>query len=170
MRCEGCAAGCDQCDANDQRVCLKCESKMLLHEGVCVSDCPTGFLSNYEEQFCYSLDSLDISLIPFPCLIIAIVLFFLSYVGYKQKRKHLLISNWIILMGMLVHGCLLSQMILNFKYGSSGIGIFLILVYLGFFATNIIHMVFHEKKVVQNDRLYSNWRNRPANIFSRRLM
>jgi len=100
-------------------------------------------------------------LIPFPSLLIAIVFFFLSYVGSKQKRKHLLISNWLVLMGILVHGCLLSQVVLNFKYGTSFYGMFIIIAYLSFLAANIIYTVMHVKKISNKDRLYSNWRNRP---------
>lgn len=85
-----------------------------MHLGNCVSDCPSGYLSDYEASYCYSLASLDVDLIPFPCLVLATLLFFLSYVGHKQKRKHIMIPNWIILMGFLVHGCLLSQLFLNF--------------------------------------------------------
>lgn len=56
---------------------------MMLYEGTCVSDCPKGYLSNYSASLCYPLSDLDIDLIPFPCLIIAMVFFFLSYVGSK---------------------------------------------------------------------------------------
>ena len=82
-RCEGCGSGCDECDANDQRICLKCESGLMMHLDACVSDCPRGYLSNYEASSCYPLSDLDIRLIPFPCLIIAAVFLFLSYVGDK---------------------------------------------------------------------------------------
>jgi NADH:ubiquinone oxidoreductase subunit 6 (subunit J) len=143
---------------------------MLLHLGTCVSACPEGYLSDYDASYCYSLASLDIRLIPFPCLLIAIVFFFLTYVGSKQKRKHILISNWLVLMGLLVHGCLLSQVILNFKYGTAFYGLFAIIAYLCYVAANIVYTVMHVKKISNKDRLYSNWRNRPQNIFARRLM
>jgi hypothetical protein len=55
---------------------------MMLKDS-CVSDCPKGYLSNYSGNFCYPLSDLDIRLIPFPCLIIAVLFFFLSYVGSK---------------------------------------------------------------------------------------
>ena len=82
-KCEGCGSGCDVCDENDQRICLQCESGLMLHLDACVSDCPKGYLSNYEASSCYPLSDLDIRLIPFPCLIIAAVFLFLSYVGDK---------------------------------------------------------------------------------------
>ena len=107
-KCEGCGSGCDVCDENDQRICLQCESGLMMHLDACVSDCPKGYLSNYEASSCYPLSDLDIRLIPFPCLLIACVFLFLSYVGDKQKRKHLFVPNWLILMALLEHGCLLS--------------------------------------------------------------
>jgi len=81
---------------------------MLKYNGSCVSVCPKDFIADYDDMECYSLSDLDISLLYFPCLIIAGTFFLLSYVGYKQKLKHLMIPNWLVLMGLLEHGCLLS--------------------------------------------------------------
>ena len=53
----------------------------MMMEDECVQDCPRGYLSNYDTNTCKSISDLDIALIPFPCLIIAMVMFFLSYVG-----------------------------------------------------------------------------------------
>ena len=142
----------------------------MLHLDACVDDCPKGYLSNYEASSCYPLSDLDIRLIPFPCLIIACVFLFLSYVGDKQKRKHLFIPNWLILMALLEHGCLLSQMILNFRFGTWKYGVFIILAWLAFVATNVAFVFIHYKKISKKDRLYNNWRNRPSNIWARRFM
>ncbi len=107
-RCEACGPGCAVCDEVDQGICLECEEDlMMLNEG-CVQDCPKGYLSNYSASECYPLSDLDIKLIPFPCCIIAIVMFFLSYVGSVNKIKHLMIPNWLVMMGFLEHGILLS--------------------------------------------------------------
>lgn len=54
-----------------------------MHEYDCVSDCPKGFLADYDAKNCYPLSDLDISLIPFPCLIITLTFFILSYVGKR---------------------------------------------------------------------------------------
>ena len=56
---------------------------MLMLEGNCVSVCPKGYIADYDVMKCKSLAELDISLIPFPCLIVAATFFILSYVGYK---------------------------------------------------------------------------------------
>ena len=136
----------------------------------CVSDCPSGWLSNYEANECYPLTDLDVKLIPFPCLIVMVILFFLSYVGSKQKRKHLLVPSWLVLMGILEHGCIISQIILNFKFGTWRYGAFLILAYAAFLATNISFVYCHKNKIVQKDRLYKSWRNQRSNLCARRMM
>ena len=136
----------------------------------CVSDCPSGWLSNYESSECYPLTDLDINLIPFPSLIIAGIFFFLSYASAKRKKKHLLVTNWIVLMGLLEHGVLLSQIILNFKYGTFRYAVFLIFAWVSFVITNIVFSVCHYKKISKRDRAYSNWRNRRDVRCARRLM
>ena len=142
----------------------------MMFQGTCVSDCPKGYLADYSARNCYPLSDLDISLIPFPSILIALVFFFLSYVGSKQKRKHLLIPNWLVLMGVLEHGILISEMILNFKFGTWRYGIFIILAWLCFVATNITFVVMHHKQVAKKDLQYRRWRNRASNKLARRLM
>ena len=168
-KCEGCA-GCDVCDKDDQRICLECSPGLLMLNDECVSDCPKGYLSNYSASECYPISGLDIDLIPFPCLILAIVFFFLSYVGSKQKRKHLLIPNWLVLMGFLEHGILLSQIILTAQFGTWHYMIFVVIAWLCFVASNVAFLILHFKKVSMKDRMYNNWRNRPQHIWARRLM
>ena len=73
-------------------------------------------------------------------------------------------------MGLLEHGALLSQIILTFRYGTFRYSIFIILAWVFFLAANIVFAVLHHKRIAKKDRLYSNWRNRPANIWARRLM
>ena len=170
MKCDGCGSGCDVCDEEDQRICLQCQGDFMMFQTECVTDCPKGWLSNYAASECYSIASLDIKLIPFPSLIIAFVFLFLSYVGSKQKKKHLLIPNWLVLMGLLEHGAILSQLILNFKYGTWRYGVLLMLAEGFYVLGNLSFAVVHYKKVSKKDRLYNNWRNRPANIWARRLM
>lgn len=142
----------------------------MMYESECVRDCPKGWLSNYSTSKCYPISGLDISLIPFPCVLIAFTFLILSFAGSKQKSKHLLIPNWLVLMGLLEHGCILSQMILNFKYGTWRYGIFIMLAWLVYVASNIAFALVHYHTIGKKDRLYNNWRNRPENIWARRLM
>ena len=133
---------------------------MLMLEGTCVSACPKDYFADYDDMECVSLADLDISLIPFPCLIVAGTFFILSYVGHRQKRKHLMIPNWLVLMGLLEHGCLLRQIILNFQWGKVLYGVVVILAWMCFVAANIVFFVQHYRRITLKDRLYSNWRNR----------
>ena len=73
-------------------------------------------------------------------------------------------------MALLEHGCLLSQLILNFRFGTWKYGAFILLAWLAFVATNVAFVFIHYKKITKKDRLYNNWRNRPSNIWARRLM
>ena len=82
------------------------------------------------------------------CLIIAAAFFAASYVGSKQKPKHILITNWIVLMGFLEHGILLSQIILTAKYGTWHYMIFIMIAYIVFNAINITYYFFFMKKIV----------------------
>ena len=168
--CEGCGAGCVECDAVDQRICLKCESGLMMFQNGCVSDCPSGYLADYAAKNCYPLSDLDIALIPFPSLLIALVFLLLSYVGSKQKRKHLMIPNWLVLMGLLEHGVLISEMVLNFRFGTWRYGIFIIGAWLCYVATNIAFVIMHYRKVTKRDKQYRAWRSRANHLWARRLM
>ena len=103
MKCEGCNPGCSECDAVDQRICLECNFGLMLHEETCVADCPRYFLANFMGTECYSISNLDVKLIYFPYLIVMCICFAMSYVGSLQKKKHLLVPNFIVLMGAVEH-------------------------------------------------------------------
>lgn len=81
-----------------------------------------------------------------------------------------MIPNWLVLMGILEHGCLLSQIILNFRYGTYMYGAVIILAWLAFCVTNIVFVFMHYRKVTLKDRLYKNWRNRASHKWARRMM
>ena len=62
-------------------------------------------------------------------------------------------------MGLLEHGCLLSQLILNFRFGTWLYGAVLILAYIAFVTANIVFAVLHYRRISTKDRLYAGWRN-----------
>lgn len=82
-KCEGCGLGCEVCDKKDQRICVKCDANLLLHQGNCVSDCPDGFMADYDAIYCFAISELDVKLYYFPTLIISALAFLLSFVGSK---------------------------------------------------------------------------------------
>ena len=139
-------------------------------ENGCVSDCPKGYYANYDNDSCRPISDLDINVIPFPCIIIAGVFFCLSYVGSRQKPKHMLIPNWLVLMGFLEHGILLSQIILTAKYGTWHYMIFIVAAWLVFCGTNIAFFILFLKNVVKRDRVFRNWRNRGSHNWAKWLI
>lgn len=169
-KCEGCAPGCEICDEADQRVCVECKSGLLVHQGSCVNDCPRFFYANYAATECIPMSNLDVKLVYFPFLIVTVIMFMLSYVGTKQKKKHLLIPNFLIFMGLIEHVGLITQLILTFDYGTwryaSTVGVF----WFFYVAGNIGFYIYHLKVIAQEDRLYGKWRNHPDHIWARRIM
>ena len=109
---------------------------MLLNNS-CVSDCPEGFLANYEADTCKDLNDVDVTMIPFPFLIITALCFAMSYVGSKQKKKHLLIPNFIVMMGIVEHVALVTQIILTFNFGTWRYAIFIVIFWLLYVIVNI---------------------------------
>lgn len=61
-------------------------------------------------------------------------------------------------------------MFLNFQFGTFFYAIFIIAVYLCFVITNIAYFFVHRKKISDQDRRYSRWRNAAKNIWARRTM
>ena len=108
MKCEGCDPGCAVCDEVDQRICLECNFGLMLHEEDCVSDCPRFFLANFYGDACYPISDIDVKLIYFPFLIIISICFGMTYIGARQKKKHLLVPNFLFMMGIVEHAGLVT--------------------------------------------------------------
>lgn len=80
----------------------------MVHEGGCVTDCPRFFFANYAATECLPMSNIDIKLIYFPFLILTVIMFIVSWLGTKQKKKHLLIPNFLIFMGLIEHAALIT--------------------------------------------------------------
>ena len=139
-------------------------------DNTCVGDCPPGYLANYDADTCMDLSDIDVTIIPFPFLIITAICFAMSYVGSKQKKKHLLIPNFIVMMGIVEHVALVTQIILTFKFGTWRYAIFIILFWALYVIVNIAFVIKFRNEVVKKDKMYAMWRERPENIWSRKLM
>lgn len=180
FECEGCPAGCHECEATDNRVCTKCELGLMLtvmldKEGnpelpTCVSACPPGYLANYEGTACTNLSDIDLTLVYFPFLITAFLMFVLSVVGAKQKKKHLLVPNFLVMMGVLEHLAIITFMVLTLKWGKPAYFVCTLLIWAAFIAINVWFQITFRKEVIDNDKFYQMWRERPENLWSRRLM
>ena len=105
---------------------------------MCTSDCPPGYFANYSADTCKSLDDVDVRIIYFPFLIIMLLCFALSYVGSKQKKKHELIPNFIVMMGIVEHVALVTQIILTFMWGNLFYSIFSIIFWACYVVCNVL--------------------------------
>ena len=180
FECEGCPSGCHECKADDNRFCTECERGLLLvslldSEGkemlpTCVQSCPPGYLANYERTKCTNLVDIDLTLVYFPFLITAFLMFVLSFVGSKQKKKHLLVPNFLVMMGILEHIAIITYAVLTVKWGNVFYLLFVLLIEALFIAINVWFQLAFRKEVVNRDKFYQMWRERPENIWSRKLM
>ena len=142
----------------------------MLHEGECLWDCPPDYLSNYEATTCISMEELNLTVVYFPFLIITLLCLALSFVGSKQKKKHLLIPNFIVMMGIVEHIALVTQIILTLYFGTWFLMIPAFLIWLTYVGCNIFFQIKFNKEIVEKDKFYKMWRVRPENLFSRKLM
>lgn len=156
-KCEGCKSGCNECDPDNQLICKRCESKFKLHDGDCVADCPKGFMSNFEATLCLSMASKDIKIIPFPWLFMALVAFGLSLVGDRVKPKHLLIPNWLVMMGAIENLSFLTQIVMTFRFGTWRFIIPIILAYALYIAGNPTFAYLFQKRIGDQDVLFKGW-------------
>ena len=142
----------------------------MIHLGDCINDCPRYFMANFYGTECFALSTMDISLIYFPFLIVMVLLFGLSYVGSRQKKKHLLVPNFIVLMGIVEHVALVTTIVLTFSYATFRYAASAIFIWMTYVAANIIFYHKHYKMIATKDKRYMIWRNRPDHIWVRRLM
>ena len=87
LLCLSCAdETCKKCDTNNNDVCLLCKQDLLVHEGKCVSQCPSGFLPNKTNTVCQKFTINDIDIFPFPFLIAASVGCLIAVFGLCKKK------------------------------------------------------------------------------------
>ena len=130
MSCVGCASGCSSCNATDQSICLVCNLGLLLYNGGCGTSCPKGWITNFQGTQCIDLGNTDVKLVYFPFLMLIILIALVNFISRWIKPKHQIISNFIIMMGVLEHAFLICQVALCFGLqGSLIFGILSIVIW-----------------------------------------
>ena len=117
----------------------------MVHLGDCINDCPRYYYADFYGTECLPLSNMDIKLVYFPFLIVMGLLFGASYVGSKQKKKHLLVTNFIALMGIVEHIALVTQVILTFSYATFRYAAVAIVVWVTYVVANILFYQRHYK-------------------------
>ena len=180
FECEGCPTGCHECDPKDNRVCQKCELGLLLvtlvdEEGndmlpTCVQTCPPGYLANYEGTECANLTDIDLTLVYFPFLITALLMFVLSVAGSVAKKKHLLVPNFLVMTGVLEHIAIITFFVLTLKWGNFFYTACVLIIEVLFVLVNVWFQLAFRKEVINEDKFYQLWRERQENLWPRKLM
>jgi hypothetical protein len=118
-------------------MCLKCEDDFLLHEGICSTSCPEGYMSNFLGDECLNMAEMDVKQLYFPFIIAAIIALGISGVGVIMKPRHILITNWLIMLGLLEHVLIFAQVLFTFAYGTINFAVVSIILWIIFIALNI---------------------------------
>ena len=90
-------------------------------------------------------------LVYFPFLIVTLLIGFVSWIGNRIKRHHLIIANFAIMLSPLEHICLFTQMLLSFAYGTYALAIPIIFIWLGYIASLIVFGYYWHKQILAND-------------------
>lgn len=94
---------------------------------------------------------------------------FVSWVGHKVKPKHLVLSNFVIMMSAVEHVALFLQVILTFIYGFIAIAVAAVLVWLGFLATQVYFWLLWKRQVHDADPKFIAYRSHSDHALSARV-
>lgn len=164
--CEGCVKGCLLCDIDDPAKCFKCREAYILFEESCYENCPDGTILSFSGDSCRRLTDLDARLVYFPFLIITVLVAFVSWIGHVIKPHHLVFANFAIMLGAVEHLALLVQVLLSFIYGTYGLAIPIIFIWLGYVGTQIAFNYYWRRDVIALDLKFKAYREHADNLRS----
>lgn len=121
---------------------------------------------NFQGDSCIYLSEIDARLVYFPFLITLVLIALLSYVGQVVKPNHLVLTNFVIMLGLLEHCALFLQVILTFIYGTYRLAIVILLIWLGYLATLLTFNVLWHRQIVKEDVKFAAYRSHPDNRLS----
>jgi hypothetical protein len=73
---------------------------LILFENSCLTDCPGGYKRNAAGTGCDPTTIKDLTLVYFPFAIASILLIVLAVGGFFKDRKSIIVSNMIVLIGL----------------------------------------------------------------------
>lgn len=163
-KCVGCLKGCEKCDQNNNEICLRCTSNLVLYQNECITDCPFNYLKSRDGTVCelrtYLLDG---SLIWFPFGSAAGAIVLISIAAFLiTRKKSLILSNAIALLSLVETAALGYQIYYAYMYetnyilillGSAGIA-------LGLITMNLIFIIYYCARLQFTDISYNYWRQK----------
>jgi len=123
----------------------------------------------FSGEACRSLSELDARIVYYPFLILTALVAVVSCVGKVVKPHHLILSNFVIMLGVIEHVAIVVQILLTFIFGTYFMAILIIVVWLGFIGTLVAFNVLWHSKVVKNDVSFASYRLHSDNILSTRV-
>jgi hypothetical protein len=98
------------------------------------------------------------------------IVFCLSYAGGKAKPKHLIVPNFLVMMGVVENLSLLTQIVMTFKFGTWRFLGPILVAWLAYLAGNPVFAVYFKKKIGDVDAVYAKWQTRPENTVTKRVL
>jgi len=150
--------------------CLKCKSGYLAFGEECVTTCPIGSVMTFGGKNCRRLTDVDARLVYFPFLICLALISLISWVGRLVKPNHLVLTNFLIILGFLEHIALVVQLILTFIFGTYLLAIAIIIIWIGYIVSLIVFNFFWRRDVINTDFKYNAYRTQSENITSTKVI
>jgi hypothetical protein len=117
-----------------------------------------------------SIAEKDLKVVYFPFLVLTAILASLSWVGGKVKVTHLVIPNFLVMMGFVENLSLLTQITMTFRFGTWRYGIPIILAWALYVIANPVFSYFFKKKIAEVDVYYSKWAKNPENAVTKKML
>jgi len=158
-KCLGCVVGCDSCELEDNSICLRCSKGLALFQNDCVSECPFDYLKSSDGSICeFRTYLLDKTLIYFPGLGGAVVLFFVSMVSYfVTNRKSKLISNYLVFIQPLQLAMIAYLIVRNFEREYWLLVIGFASIFFLHYIMNLLFLLYFQRRIRHEDDTFSSW-------------
>jgi hypothetical protein len=104
-----------------------------------------------------------VTVVYFPWLIMTLIVFGISLAGAKSKLKHLLVPNWLVMMGIIENLSMATQIVMTFKFGTWRYIFPLIAAYGLYMLANPVFSVVFRFKIAMKDPAFVRWQSQPEN-------
>lgn len=134
-----------------------------------MTTCPVGSVITFSGKSCRSLTDLDVRKVYYPFLILTALCAIISWIGKIAKPNHLVLTNFVIMLGLIEHLAILAQIAFTFIFGTYLMAILIIAIWLGYILTLIMFNVLWRNQIVKKDASFASYRLHSDNIVSTRV-
>lgn len=116
---------------------------------MCVTTCPVGSVITFSGKSCRSLSDIDARKVYYPFLILTILVAAISCIGKIVKPHHLVLSNFVVMMGLIEHIAIITQIALTFIFGTYMMAIAIVLIWVVYIVILVTFNVLWHLKVIK---------------------